>query len=60
MGYNEILFTRYLFSQIVCTKWEQNHRALDTSINNDYIEFDTKQAENTKMTERRKTSFRKE
>ena len=36
MGYNEILFTRYLFSQIVCTKWEQNHRALDTSINNGY------------------------
>ena len=26
---------------------------------NDYIEFDTKQAENTKMTERRKTSFRR-
>lgn len=58
--------TQDLPAQIVLIKWEQNRIVLETYINNDYIKykvyevfikFNTEQAKNTKIIERRETSF---
>ena len=66
-SYTQIFMTWYLFLKFSSNKWEQKHRALGTYINNGYanviksdIEFNTKQTENTKSTERLKASFPKE
>ena len=64
-SYNKFL----QFLRIVFTKWEQNNRELDAYINNnytklqsyeDYFNFDTEQAETTKLIEKRNTSLPKE
>ena len=57
---------RCLFLQIVSNKWEQKHRVPDThkhwlckccKVDEDYIEFDTQQAENIKRAESQKMVF---
>ena len=64
-SYNKFLH----FLRIFFTKWEQNNRELDAYINNnytklqsyeDYFNFDTEQAETTKLIEKRNTSLPQE